>query len=322
MNLMPRHVFATVLFCAAACPVALALDLTDEDRDRIEGELAETRAEIQRLSERLADLSIELVDEEIDMAMNSVQHMSHGDRAILGVVLTDMDDPKFEGPSISAVTPEGPADQAGLRTGDRIVALDGARISDDGKGARDIIRFMDRVEPGDTVAVTVERDGRERDFNVVTSQEEMTFAFSFNDEEFVFDGEALGETIGSVVSGAMHGLEMAFFGGVWPDVEVVELSPSLGDYFGVSEGLLVVRAPSDDSLDIRDGDVLIEVDGQSLTEQSDLFRVLGKVKSDDTVALKLVRQRQTLTIDAQIPDVSGRHGPGAQIFIRRSGDDD
>ncbi|MEO1574541.1 MAG: PDZ domain-containing protein [Pseudomonadota bacterium] len=306
-----------MILCALAAPTAVAEPLTDEERTRMESELEKTREEIQRLSERLADLSLDLVDEEIEHAMVAVEEFQTEPRALLGVVLSTTEKDRDNGPVISAVSPDGPADKAGIRSGDRVVALDGTALSKR-HGSRDLIEYMDRVQPGETVRVTVNRDGEERDFDVETTTDDFSFSFSFNDENFVFDGEALGETIGNAVSSAMHGLDVAFFGFNFPDLEVVELTPGLGDYFGVTEGLLVVRAPKNGNVDVRDGDVLVEVDGRSLNDPGDLFRILGKREKDETVSLKLIRQRQTLTVDVRLPDISSHHSDTSQIFIQRA----
>ena len=60
---------------------------------------------------------------------------------------------------MQAVTPGGPAQRAGLRTGDVVVSVDGHAVSEPG----DVTDALDGSEPGDSVEVEIERDGdRER----------------------------------------------------------------------------------------------------------------------------------------------------------------
>jgi putative serine protease PepD len=63
------------------------------------------------------------------------------------------------GVEVQAVTPGGPAQRAGLRTGDVVVSVDGHSVSEPG----DVTDALDGSEPGDSVEVEIERDGdRER----------------------------------------------------------------------------------------------------------------------------------------------------------------
>ena len=55
-----------------------------------------------------------------------------------------------------------PADEAGLRAGDQVVAVDGEPI-DSGDELRATI---DSHQPGDKITVTIRRDGREREVEV------------------------------------------------------------------------------------------------------------------------------------------------------------
>jgi putative serine protease PepD len=67
-----------------------------------------------------------------------------------------------QGATIGSVVPGGPADQEGLRANDRIVSLDGVPV----RGADELIVAIRARQPGDTVELTVVRDGQEQNVQV------------------------------------------------------------------------------------------------------------------------------------------------------------
>ena len=85
---------------------------------------------------------------------------------IIGVTL----DIQFPGPGarVNGVTPNGPAADAGLRDGDVITELDGELVAD----ATDLIVDIRSLAPGDTVTLTVERDGATRTVEVTLGSQQ------------------------------------------------------------------------------------------------------------------------------------------------------
>lgn len=70
------------------------------------------------------------------------------------------------GALVSDVTPKGPADKAGLKSGDVIIELSGKAITD----SRNLKLQVARVRPGDTVPVKVLRDGSTKTVEVKVQQ--------------------------------------------------------------------------------------------------------------------------------------------------------
>ncbi|WP_226961714.1 MULTISPECIES: S1C family serine protease [Streptomyces] len=65
-----------------------------------------------------------------------------------------------------AVVPGGPADEAGVRDGDVITGVDGERVAD----SDELIIRIRSHRPGDELALTIERDGRELSLDVVLGE--------------------------------------------------------------------------------------------------------------------------------------------------------
>jgi predicted metalloprotease with PDZ domain len=70
-----------------------------------------------------------------------------------------------EPPEVTAVAEDGPAWQAGLRAGDIITAVDGFPVTEEEGAAR-----LTRVRPGETLRLTVERDGSSRTVEITAAE--------------------------------------------------------------------------------------------------------------------------------------------------------
>ena len=85
-------------------------------------------------------------------------------------------------------------------------------------------------------------------------------------------------------------------------MEMIELNKSLGRYFGTDSGLLVVKAPKDNTYQLQDGDVLKSIDGRTPENLRHAVRILSSYESGETVSLKILRDKKEKTITIEIPD--------------------
>ena len=58
-------------------------------------------------------------------------------------------------------------------------------------------------------------------------------------------------------------------------LELVPVTPKLGQYFGTDKGLLVVRAPAEAGAKLEEGDVLLTIGGRTPENPRHAFRILG-----------------------------------------------
>lgn len=98
----------------------------------------------------------------------------HAPRAYLGVSILDLSEQlgeyfgasKGKGALIEKVESDSPAEKAGLRAGDVIIAMDGKRI----KSYEDVTEFLADAKPGDAARVTVLRDRQETTLEVTLGE--------------------------------------------------------------------------------------------------------------------------------------------------------
>ncbi|MBN9564116.1 MAG: trypsin-like peptidase domain-containing protein [Alphaproteobacteria bacterium] len=89
----------------------------------------------------------------------------HVDRGWLGVSVQDQPN-GGGGVAIAGVERAGPAAKAGVRTGDVVTAVNGARVD----SARSLIRAVAATPPGNSVRLTLRRQGRDMDVPVTVGR--------------------------------------------------------------------------------------------------------------------------------------------------------
>jgi hypothetical protein len=97
--------------------------------------------------------------------------------------------------------------------------------------------------------------------------------------------------------------------GRWAPLELVSVTPKLGQYFGTESGLLVVRAPESIGLPLEEGDVLLTIDGRTPENPGHAFRILDSYQPGEKVKLGVLRQRKRVSLEATIPE-RPEHGEG------------
>ena len=222
------------------------------------------------------------------------------------------------GAYVDAVTPGGPADEAGIRSGDIITRLGGKSVLAGGAaegGDRDqqslpglrLIQLAAKLEPGDTVPVEYRRGKERRTASVVTADEPDLVTREGDRFTFAFRGP-------HPVAGArvvpspdlVERLEVAgphwqfFSGSPLRRLELAPLNRDLGRYFGTDEGVLVISVPEDSALGLKGGDVVLRVDGREPSSPSHLLRILRSYEAGETFKLDIMRDRKKETVTARI----------------------
>lgn len=223
----------------------------------------------------------------------------------LGVTIGGDEKAPVKGVEILGVTPGSAAEDAGLRAGDLITAVNGETMAGNSSedAAQKLLDFMSGVEEGDKLQLEYLRDDKAGQVEVEPKAiDSPVFAFDFNGREFGFPG-APGAMIAPGVPG---GPNKYFFqwhsNDGWGDMELVELNAGLGKYFGTEQGLLVVNAPESKALQLEDGDVIQKIDGREPTSVRHALRILGSYQSGETLKLEIMRDKKRRTLEVEVPD--------------------
>ena len=276
---------------ALASPVAGAAE--PADRAALEKQLKEARAKLNDAARDVADLSQQLYGgDRHEELMRFVQGRPQG--AMLGINIETAKG-RDDGVEVLGVSPGGPAEQAGVKTGDIVVAMNGQSLrSADGRnpGAQ-LVDLMRGVEPGQTVNLDYLRNGQKRSAAVTAAPAEPPIA------------RILRERLPKQLP---EGLQIPGFEGLmgperqFRSLELVTVTPKLGKYFGTEEGLLVVRAAEGQVLPLEEGDVLLSIDGRKPDSPGHAFRILRSYQPGEKVKLGVLRNRKQLELAVTMPE--------------------
>jgi len=207
------------------------------------------------------------------LAKNIVGQLRSEGRVIrgwLGVIIQQID-PELakafklqdkSGALVADVAPGGPAAEAGLKSGDVIISFDGRKIAN----WSDLPVIVAGTPVGKPVDVIVIRNGQEKTFKVEVGElpEEETAA-----------APARAEDLG---------------------LNVRELTPELAKQLGIpeSEGVIIAGIADDSpaaEAGLKPGDLILEMNRQTIKDIGDYQRIARQVKKGDTV-LFLIRRGQ------------------------------
>lgn len=299
---------ALVLAAALGVQAAPAVELTPEERAKAEQRMSELSREMGELGRKLGEDRRVRIIEDRRVAMN---------RAMLGInVDDDASTSKGDGVHVAAVTPRGPAAAAGLRAGDVLLSMDGKALKKDGTETpyEKLRHQMEAKDPGAEAKLKVLREGKTIELAVKTeAYAPRSFGFGLGSLGGLGELEMLAPPRGPmppmppmVPGGAErdgHGMDrFRWFTREWGDLEMVSLTPKLGEYFGAKEGVLVVHAPDDAAIKLQDGDVITKVGDRKPASPEQVLRILRSYDAGDSLKVEILRGRKPVTVEVVIPD--------------------
>ncbi|MEM7081227.1 MAG: PDZ domain-containing protein [Pseudomonadota bacterium] len=129
--------------------------------------------------------------------------------------------------------------------------------------------------------------------------------FEFDDsqiEELKLLPKRLEEAMGGWANGGPVIAMMGGPGGLGHGFRFAPVTPSLGSYFGVDRGVLLTAVPDDEALGFQEGDVLLSVNGEAVNSRGDVHALFASADEGDRLAVEIVRQRESITLDVAVPE--------------------
>lgn len=289
-------------------------------RAEMERQLATAQKELEVAANKVAELSRQMGAE----AGNRFFFAGGPPRAMLGVQLSNEEGQG--GAKVMNVSPGGPAAEAGIKAGDLITSIGGEDLTRDSNPSRALQERMSQIDPKLKVQVGVLREGRKLTVDLTPrATPDMMWGGpgTFNAQgprgprggmppAGVVTIQGAAPMPGMPGMAGMSGAGVRTFtleredgmGQRFHGMEFATLSEQLGSYFGVKSGVLVVRAGSNQAFKLKDGDVIVAIDGREPTSAQHAGRILRSYQAGEKLSIRIQRDRKAQNIEVTVP--SGR----------------
>lgn len=245
----------------------------------------------------------------------------------IGVSIRDVEGQDVKGAAsgvlVAEVTAGGPAEKAGVKSGDVFVEFDGERV----RSARQFTRLVQETPPGRKVQASVLRDGQKVSVSI-EPREGSGFAYRLLGDlanTRVFD--TLGDDIREMIPPPPPPAPAAppappapprpfgdFESFIWRagntlGVTTSELSPQLAEYFGTKEGLLVSSVAADSAAakaGVKAGDVITTFNGVAVESSSELRRAIQRLDDGAEFTIGVMRDKKGVTLKGKMESARNR----------------
>lgn len=214
---------------------------------------------------------------------NAIIKSGHMVRGSIGVSFTPSDTDQArallksfgvnEGVFVQTVAPGGPAEKAGLKEGDIIVALNGKPVHD----GNQLVNTVTETPVGQPLDVTVVRNGKRENYKVVVGDLAQIFPDKFGGPTDQESGQAEGgaASFGMQIQNLTERQRQTMGLKVQGGVQVVSVDP---DSFAADLGL-------------KPGDIVVSINQHPVNSTDDLMKYKATLKPGDAVALKVMTRQ-------------------------------
>lgn len=302
-----------VLSSTSVSPAKAASDdATPEDIQQAREELERARTDLLRATEVLA----KKLGDTSTGGHRQIEVIRVHRRPIVGLLMAN-DSEKTDGALIAGVTPGGPAAKAGIRSGDRLLAVDGEPVRGEDAVAQAHELLAD-IEDGAVYELRImTRAGDTKDVNVTAAVMDQTPPIAVHEFQSIVEPFSIGEGIHLEMDDLRNSLAVIQsseiftdpgstfnvwqFGWRWNSLELASMNPDLGRYFSTDDGVLVLSFGSKDD-NLRPGDVILAVNGISVNTPQETMRELAQTETGDVAQLEIMRDHGRHSVQVTAPD--------------------
>ena len=251
-----------------------------------------------------------VVAQEHDAVSRAFEVVGRG--AQIGVAVEDLEEADAKqtkgGVRVETVTPDGPADKAGIKAGDTITEFDGERV----RSTMQFSRLVRETPHGRQIPVGLSRGGQRMSVTVTPEARTLSDDFGFRMLDIPRPGRV--PTPARPLARpprppavAPEGFDLRGLMGLGSarrlGVTVESLDDQLAEYFGVKEGVLVKSVHADSAAQkagIKAGDVITGLNGSKVYDAADLTRALDRITESGEFTADIVRDKKSQSVKGKV----------------------
>jgi len=198
------------------------------------------------------------------------QHNFMEPKAYLGVTLKNDEN----APIISEVQPQSPADLCHLKVGDHIIKIDDHKMTN----AQEVVAYIQQKKPGDQIHLKIKRNKETIKMTVPLETLPMSFP------SFPFNGQFTPLTLSPLTMDSLFESPKAFLG--------VVPNNNFNEETGVQVDS-VLYGSSAEKMGIQKGDIIIALNGHSISNFETLREIVGQSKPGTPCEATIIRNSKT-----------------------------
>src|SRR6266852_216231 len=212
------------------------------------------------------------------------------------------------GVEVTLVDQDAPAGKAGLKEHDVILNLNGNQV----ESVEQLRRMIHEIPPGRMVTLGISRNGQPVTLKAQLADRKKTFSMAMpSGKSFSFTMPVIPAIPATPVIPAIPEMDVpvsivVVHSSARSGLMVENLTPQLGDFFGAKDGRgVLVRSVEKGShaekAGFRAGDVIVKVNGESISDSGDFTHAMHGRKSS-TVTVSIIREKKEQDLTLTVPE--------------------